>query len=461
MLLLGGVLLGDTLTLKDGRTFKGELVSQDENKVVFRIEQYGAKMIWTFKPSEVKSIQKAGEKVVVKQKDDPSQEPAGPSGKTASHAVKAAAKAPLPPGKYPPPPAVPAIKPVSGPSYYLVPLKGEVGRTLLASTLRGSLEDALKRRPTVVVLEVDSPGGRIDEVRPLAEVIQKYEDDLRIVVWARDALSAAAISSMACDEIYMSPTGRFGSARAIMISEGMVSDVDKKVQSVWRATARAIAPLGGYDPMLAQAMIDPEIQLHWKEEDGKVVIHEGKGPNMISRKGELLTLTSTEALACGLSDGTVSDLDDLAEKLKLEGWTRIEGYAEILAEYHQDVLKKFNKEIEEVHEQYVGWWLKAVQSDPLSYGGYQIWGAGRSKGKFTPRSRIIWQQRTTKCLRNLYQMEMALDRAAELIDELPKDLSETRQQWRKEMLEYSESLMELRRKINNNTNVQGPDDIKE
>jgi prefoldin subunit 5 len=58
-------------------------------------------------------------------------------------------------------------------------------------------------------------------------------------------------------------------------------------------------------------------------------------------------------------------------------------------------------------------------------------------------------------------MEMALDKAAELIDELPKDLSETRQQWRDEMMEYSESLMELRRKINNNTNVQGPDDIKQ
>src|SRR5579859_6436120 len=52
-----------------------------------------------------------------------------------------------------PPQVLPAR---SGPTYYLIPLHGEVGATILANAIEKSLADAILRKPTVVVLDIDS-----------------------------------------------------------------------------------------------------------------------------------------------------------------------------------------------------------------------------------------------------------------------------------------------------------------
>jgi len=56
----------------------------------------------------------------------------------------------------------------------------------------GRLADAVKRKPTVIVLEMDSPGGLIREVEPLIGTIRKYKDT-RTVLVVHHAISAAAI----------------------------------------------------------------------------------------------------------------------------------------------------------------------------------------------------------------------------------------------------------------------------
>ncbi|HSZ59191.1 MAG TPA: hypothetical protein VK797_26355 [Tepidisphaeraceae bacterium] len=60
----------------------------------------------------------------------------------------------------PPEPVAPPIASSASakPTYYLIPLHGEVGSTILAGALEKSLADAVARKPTVVVLDIDSPG---------------------------------------------------------------------------------------------------------------------------------------------------------------------------------------------------------------------------------------------------------------------------------------------------------------
>ena len=60
----------------------------------------------------------------------------------------------------PPEPVAPPIasSAFAKPTYYLIPLHGEVGSTILAGRLEKSLADAVARKPTVVVLDIDSPG---------------------------------------------------------------------------------------------------------------------------------------------------------------------------------------------------------------------------------------------------------------------------------------------------------------
>jgi membrane-bound ClpP family serine protease len=77
----------------------------------------------------------------------------------------AATSAPAANGEPKPPPVVKH----AGPTYYLAPLRGEVGTSMLAANLEKVLADAATRSPTVVVLQMDSPGGSVAEVGSLRD----------------------------------------------------------------------------------------------------------------------------------------------------------------------------------------------------------------------------------------------------------------------------------------------------
>ena len=62
----------------------------------------------------------------------------------------------------------------AGATYYVIPLRGEVGETVLASVLEKSLADAVLRKPTVVVLEINSPGGLVAEAESILKVLHHY-----------------------------------------------------------------------------------------------------------------------------------------------------------------------------------------------------------------------------------------------------------------------------------------------
>src|SRR5262245_52956644 len=194
LFLLGvaSVCLADTLVTNDGRKFEGTLVKQDESAVVFDVSRGGAETRITLDPKDVLKITK------------------GPLVQPGSAAGKPATKPGAAPADVPPTP--PPIEKYSGPTYYLIPLRGEVGGTFNAALLEGCLADALQRAPTVVVLEIDSPGGSIAEVTRMIEVVNQYKKRMRIVVFARRAISAAAITALSADDIYMRRTAIIGAA---------------------------------------------------------------------------------------------------------------------------------------------------------------------------------------------------------------------------------------------------------
>jgi membrane-bound ClpP family serine protease len=441
----------DTIVLHDGRRFEGKLLSQTSQKVSFLVERQGIRMTWNFKPSEIKSITVSEDPPA----SGPDQAPDG-QGRDGSDDPNPAAQA-----QFPKAPKVPEIRTIKGPSYYRIPLEGVVGEALLASTLRRGLEDALRREPSVVLLEIRSPGGKVKEVARLAKVIDAYDKKLRLVVWVEDALSAAAITSLACDEIYMKPSARIGAAKAIRITSGGVEAVEEKIQSAWRAQARATAEMGGHNPLLAQAMIDAGLELHWDRVGASPVVREGPGPNMLTRKDRLMTLTASEALQCGLSKGTAKDLDELAEALGLKGWRRIEGYAEPLAAWHKAVLARFAREMDTQALRFSKAMKAASQSAPWQYKAYKLWAGGDRRGQFTPESRQVWQKRSLACMRSLLRAQEALDAATALVDALPEDLARAKADERGFLLERRENLKKMRLKMYRNMQVQGPGDIKE
>src|SRR5207248_2234124 len=121
----------------------------------------------------------------------------------------------------------------------------------------------------------------------------------RIVVWMRDAASAAAITCLCVDEIYMLKTATFGAATAYRrTADGTPEALEEKMQAVWRARGRSAAELGKHPAVVADAMIDRWTTVYAREVGGRTVLlpkHEA-GAVAVNEPGHLLMLTADEAV---------------------------------------------------------------------------------------------------------------------------------------------------------------------
>ena len=208
---------------------------------------------------------------------------------------------------------------VSG-KVFVLPVQGAIDKGMLM-VFRRAFREVGKLKPDAVILELDTPGGGLNETREIINWIRATrKSGTEVYAYVKqDALSAGAILSLSCKAIYMSESGIIGSAMPISISplggdvQELPDDVKEKMLSAVRAIVLGLAQENGYRGELAIAMVDPQ---HPDVMDGDRVI---------SPKGNLLNLTAQDAVQIMESDGKpllaagmVSNLDGMLSALKLE-----------------------------------------------------------------------------------------------------------------------------------------------
>jgi len=434
----------DTLKTKDGRVFEGKVLEQDDKKVIFEVHRFGATARMTFRRHEIAEITTGAIKI----------KPVKPA-----KIKKDASKVEIAPV----PAALPIIK-YDKPTYYIIPFEGEVGTEVLATRLERSFEDALKRKPTVVLIVFDSPGGLVQEVSKLVAVIKKYNGRLRVVAYVRSALSAAAITSLACREIYLEPHAIIGAATAYrMTAFGMPEAISEKFQSVWRAQARIAAEIGGHSTLVAEAMIDAEMELTFtKDADGDIIIESGSrnkgrrtkdksGKKTLTTKGKLLTLTASEAVNCGLGESVVDDYDQLGKKIGFTGWVECKGHAVPLAEHWKKSLSVYMKQINNLGQEFNRNMKKVMENNPetpkIRYSYY------RRTGRYTPESRRRWRNLSRRQAAWLMRAEKNVIEAIELVKKL-EQLSSVAENLEDLLKHIKDARMDVIRDMNK----KGPDD---
>lgn len=188
---------------------------------------------------------------------------------------------------------VPAKKPL----VYQIPIKNAIEPALLYVVRRG-VNEARKQNAAAVVFVMDTPGGGVKEAREIVHLIGQINVPVYTFV-EKDAYSAGAIIALSTRHIYMAPGSVIGAATPLMMSpfggvEKMPEAVEEKMTSAVAALVRAAAEQGGHDPRLGEAMVRRELGYT-------------AGTNVLSKAGELLTLTDSEARGI-LSEGTAADV---------------------------------------------------------------------------------------------------------------------------------------------------------
>ena len=192
---------------------------------------------------------------------------------------------------------VPVLRGQEGGAVYRVPVTGTVEMGLAPFVSR-SLDEAAAAGASAVILEIDTPGGRIDAAWEIIDAVR----DARVPVHAyvnRRALSAGAMIALSADRLYMRPGSTIGAATPV-VGEG--KRASEKMVSAMRSEFRALAEERGFDPSIAEAMVDENVAV------------EG-----ISEAGRLLTLTTSEAVDLGVATGVVDDWPALVASVGLEG----------------------------------------------------------------------------------------------------------------------------------------------
>lgn len=308
------------------------------------------------------------------------------------------------------------------PSYFVVPLHGVVGQEIVASVLEEAFEAGLRDGDTVLVLDIDSPGGLVSECEEIINLLSR-ERERRSIAYVRRALSAAAIISLACDEIYMHRDATIGAATAIQQTVFGAIEVEEKMKSVWRATCRRAAEIGGHDPLFAESMVDAKVQLRVVEDNGERKIEQVlrardadlRAGRIITERGKLFTVTAREAEECGLAQGVVDDLEAVAKVAPgLSGWKLASTRGTKIVELHnrrfRAAVKRMEEELETAEEEF----NLAIEFDP----NRQEYRLGRGR-RFTRESRAKWLGYTRACYEHLGRCERALGNLEDLMVRYP------------------------------------------
>ncbi len=178
---------------------------------------------------------------------------------------------------------------------YVVKVEGLVDSGLHAYIER-SLRAAENDGAEGIILHMDTFGGLVDAADKIRNTLLDAEITTATYI-DKNAASAGALIAIATDSIYMASGSAIGAATVV---GGDGQKADEKMQSYFRSIMRSTAESKNRDPRVAEAMVDERIEID----------------NIIA-EGELLTLSTSEAIDIGFVNGSANNLDEVKEKM---GW---------------------------------------------------------------------------------------------------------------------------------------------
>ncbi len=166
-----------------------------------------------------------------------------------------------------------------------------------------ALDKAEEIEADYVVIEMDTYGGALNDADDIRTRLLNWEKP--VYVWInKDAASAGALISIACDSIYMAKGASIGAATVVTADGAAAPD---KYQSYMRSIMRSTAEAQGRDPQIAEAMVDENIEV-----------------DSISNSGQVITFSTNEAIQNGFCEAQVDNIDEVMARSGVEDYELFE-----------------------------------------------------------------------------------------------------------------------------------------
>ena len=160
-----------------------------------------------------------------------------------------------------------------------------------------ALEKAREMEADYFIIEMDTYGGALNDADDIRTRVMEYEIPIYVFI-NKDAASAGALISIACDSIYMAKGASIGAATVVTADGAAAPD---KYQSYMRSIMRSTAEANGRDPKIAEAMVDQNIEV-----------------DSISQEGQVITFSTSEAIKYGYCEAEVSTIEEVMERSGVE-----------------------------------------------------------------------------------------------------------------------------------------------
>jgi membrane-bound serine protease (ClpP class) len=156
--------------------------------------------------------------------------------------------------------------------------------------VRLAMEEAERIMPDYVLIEMDTYGGALNDADEIRKLVMQAPMPVLVFI-DNNAASAGALISIACDSIYMAPGANIGAATVV---GGDGKPAPPKYQSYMRSLMRSTAETNNRDPRIAEQMVGTSAS-----------------PDTTIQNLEVLTLTTSEAIAKGYSEGMYNSVPEL------------------------------------------------------------------------------------------------------------------------------------------------------
>ena len=204
---------------------------------------------------------------------------------------------------------------------YVIDIRNEIGSGL-GTYISDGIQLAEEAGADAIVFDVDTPGGRVDSAVNIIRAIQDTQIPT-IAFVNRQAISAGAMISIACNQIVMTSGGTIGDSAPVNIQG---QEVGEKAISYIQGTIRATAERENRNPDIAEAMVDKELVLV-KLKDGQIIKllpeeyatreEEGEEMEILCAQGKLLTLSTRQALEYRFADAEAETLTALLAQYEI------------------------------------------------------------------------------------------------------------------------------------------------